>query len=316
MLSADHRLKRLTAAGHRSPMVHILPQLLVNALITGSIYAIAATGLVLTFGVLRVVNFAHGHLMMAGAYLFLFFHVHSGLPLPSAAACTLGAMAVCGALSLFFFILPFARSQSLLPLVATITLGTILEALVSLAFGVQVQSLPSPFEQPSYEWHGVFFTPLEVLIVISTLSIFAVLGFVVHRTPLGRLMRAVAEHPRAAESLGVSTPAVIRTAFIISTLLGAYAGVLVGCETNLAPTMGSAYTIKALAAMVLGGLGNVWGAVTGAYILGLIENLSLGVEIGGYALPAGYKDAFAFLIILGILLVKPSGLFSSRTRAA
>ncbi|MFM1849061.1 MAG: hypothetical protein RL417_2535 [Pseudomonadota bacterium] len=297
-------------------MIEIFPQLLVNALITGSLYAIAAAGLVLTFGVLRVLNFAHGQMMMIGAYLFLFFHVQSGLSIPTAAVCALGAIGALALISLTVFIAPFARSQSLLPLVTTITLGTILESVATLLFGVQVRSLPNPFEQTSYEWHGVFFTPLQAVILVSALVIFATLGWVMHRTPLGRAIRGIAEHRRAAESLGVAAPRIVRVAFVISVVLGAYAGVLVGYEAHVAPTMGGAYTIKALAAMVLGGLGNVWGAVTGAYILGLVENLSIGIEIGGYSLPAGYKDAFAFLIILGVLLVKPSGLFGAPGRRA
>ena len=104
--------------------------------------------------------------------------------------------------------------------------------------------------------------------------------------------------------------------FIIGTMLAAYAGVLVGYETNLQPTMGNAYTIKAFAAMILGGLGSVWGTVIGAYILGFVENMAIGLDFGGYSLPAGYKDAFAFIIILCVLLVRPQGLFGSRTRSA
>jgi branched-chain amino acid transport system permease protein len=97
-------------------------------------------------------------------------------------------------------------------------------------------------------------------------------------------------------------------------LLGAYAGVLVGYETNIQPTMGGSYTMKAFAAMILGGLGNVWGTIAGAYILGLVENLSIGLDFGGYSLPAGYKDAFAFAIILVVLLCRPQGLFGAKAR--
>ena len=102
--------------------------------------------------------------------------------------------------------------------------------------------------------------------------------------------------------------------YTTSALLAAYAGVLVGYETNMQPTMGSAYTIKAFAAMVLGGLGNLWGTVLGSYLLGLVENLSIGLDFGGYSIPAGYKDAFAFMIILCVLLFRPQGLFTRHKR--
>jgi branched-chain amino acid transport system permease protein len=104
--------------------------------------------------------------------------------------------------------------------------------------------------------------------------------------------------------------------FIVCTLLAAYAGILVGYETNLQPTMGAAYTIKAFAAMILGGLGNIWGTVIGSYLLGFVENFAIGLDFGGYSLPAGYKDAFAFVIILLILLVRPQGLFGRAKRSA
>ena len=100
----------------------------------------------------------------------------------------------------------------------------------------------------------------------------------------------------------------------MGTLLAAYAGILVGYESNMQPTMGSSYTIKAFAAMILGGLGNVWGAVVGSYILGVVENFSIGLDFGGYSIPAGYKDAFAFLIILIMLLFRPQGIFGTKQR--
>ena len=102
--------------------------------------------------------------------------------------------------------------------------------------------------------------------------------------------------------------------FSVAVLLTVFGGVMIGYETNLQPTMGNSYTIKAFAAMILGGLGNIWGAVAGSYILGVIENFSIGLEFGSYSLPAGYKDAFAFLVILLVLLFKPSGLFNKRGR--
>ena len=97
-------------------------------------------------------------------------------------------------------------------------------------------------------------------------------------------------------------------------MLASLAGVLVGYETNMQPTMGTAYTVKAFAAMILGGLGNFWGTIISSYVLGLVENLSIGLDFGGYSIPAGYKDAFAFMIILLVLLFKPEGIFSKKRR--
>jgi branched-chain amino acid transport system permease protein len=296
-------------------MLEILPQLLVNSLITASIYALASAGLALTFSLLRILNFAHGHIMMAGAYTFLFFRVEREMGILPAAAASATCTILLGGLTLAIFIRPFLRSSSLLPLITTIALGTILESVVSMVFGVNVRAFPTVSSGESIEWHGIFITQIQLLIIGSALAIFGALGFYVHLTSVGRRIRALAENPAAAESLGISRRKITYGVFILSMLLGTYAGILVGYETNLQPTMGSGYSIKAFAAMVLGGLGNMWGTIVGALILGLVENLSIGLDFGGYSLPAGYKDAFAFLIILAVLLLRPQGLFGTQRRS-
>jgi branched-chain amino acid transport system permease protein len=297
-------------------MLDILPQLLVNAVITGSIYALASSGLALTVGLLRILNFAHGHIMMAGAYTFFFFHVQNELGLVTAGAASVVVTMLLGVITLTVFITPFLQSSSLLPFVTTIALGSILEAAVSLGFGVNVRSFPTGSGVESLQWGSVFITPIQILIVASALSILGSLGVMIHLTPLGRKVRALAENSYAAEGLGISGRQITLGVFIVSMLLGAYAGILVGYETNIQPTMGGSYTIKAFAAMILGGLGNMWGTIAGAYILGLVENLSIGLDFGGYSLPAGYKDAFAFIIILVVLLFRPQGLFGAKARIA
>jgi len=296
--------------------MEIVPQLLMNALIAGSIYALASAGLSLTYGLLRILNFAHGHLMMLGAYFFYLFSIEFGNGWLTAALLTACAAAGAAAFSLRVFVLPFSRYSYVLPFVTTLALSIILESVVAMAFGVNDKSLTPGMEIRSYEFLGVFVTPIQMVIIASAAGILSLLGFFVHFTPLGRRIRCLADHAEAAEALGVSRTAAAYGVFILGALLAAYAGILVGFETNMRPTMGGAYTIKAFAAMILGGLGNIWGTVAGSFILGLVENLSIGLDFGGWSLPAGYKDAFAFLIILGVLLVRPRGLFVSASRAA
>jgi len=297
-------------------MLSIVPQLLVNSLISGSIYALVSAGLALTYSLLRILNFAHGHIMMVGAYAFLFFFVQLELGFPLSILCSTVVMALLGMLTLAIFILPFMRASALLPFITTIALGTILESIVSIFFGVNVRSLPSPESSESIEMLGIYITPLQIFIVLSALTILASLAFLVHQTSVGRKLRAIAENRAAADGLGIPSTSLIYGVCILATILGAYAGVLIGYETNIHPTMGSSYSIKAFAAMVLGGLGNLWGTVAGAFILGLIENLSIGLDFWGYSLPAGYKDAFAFIVILAVLLFRPQGLFGAQMRDA
>jgi branched-subunit amino acid ABC-type transport system permease component len=292
----------------------ILPQLLVNSLITGSIYALVAAGLALAYGLLRILNFAHGHLMMCGAYAFYFFYSELAWSIPASLAATMLVASLMGVLTLQFFVTPFVRYSFLLPLVTTIALSSILEATVSLGFGVNVKSIPVAGTS-SIEFYGVYITPIQIVIIASAAVILSLLAFFVHCTSIGRVIRALRENPYAAQSLGINNAAVNRGVFIVGTCLAAYAGVLIGIETNIQPTMGNSYSMKAFATMILGGLGNVWGTVIGAYILGLVENLSIGLDFGGYSVPAGYRDAFSFLIILFVLLIKPSGLFGSKARS-
>jgi branched-chain amino acid transport system permease protein len=294
----------------------ILPQLLVNALISGSIYALAAAGLALIYGLFRVMNFSHGHMMMVGAYLYYMFNVDLGFSIPAASVLTIAALLVVGYISLEVFVSPMLQLSILLPLISTLALSYILESGVSMAFGVNVKSLSPGSAGQSYEFAGVYITPIQIGIIVSSIFLLSLLAFIVHSTSVGRKIRALREYSFAATSLGTDEKNIRRIMFLLSVLLAGFAGVMVGYETNLQPTMGQSYTIKALSAMILGGLGNIWGTVAGSFLLGLIENLAIGLDFGGYSLPAGYKDAFAFVIILLVLLVKPSGLFNTSSRKA
>ena len=296
--------------------MEILPQLLVNALIAGSIYALASSGLSLSYGLLRILNFAHGHLMMAGVYFFYFATALLGLSLLPAGLLTIAFSVALAFITLRIFILPFSKYSFILTLVTTLALSNILEAGVSMIFGVNVKSLSAGGSARSIEIGSVYITPIQIVIISSALVLLSVIAFVIHSTSLGRKIRALSETPHPAQSLGISRVRVSYGLYTLATLLAAYAGILVGYETNMQPTMGTTYTIKAFAAMILGGLGNFWGTIAGSYILGLVENLSIGLDFGDFSIPAGYKDAFSFMIILLVLLFRPQGLFTPRKRVA
>jgi branched-chain amino acid transport system permease protein len=294
----------------------ILPQLLVNALIAGSIYALASAGLSLSYGLLRILNFSHGHLMMVGAYMFYWLSVDLSQGFITSVILSMAIMALISIISIRIFVFPFLKYSFILVFVTTLALSTILESAIAMLFGVNVKSLTVGADIVAYSFWGIYITPIQIIIIASAFIVLGILAFLVHLTPLGRRMRALSEFSQAAESLGVNYKLITYSVFVAATILAAYAGVLVGYETNMQPTMGNSYTIKAFAAMILGGLGNVWGTIIGSYILGLIENLSIGLDFWGYSLPAGYKDAFAFIIILLVLLFKPQGLFNTASRRA
>lgn len=292
----------------------ILPQLLVNGLITGSIYALGAVGLVLSYKILGVLNFAHGHLLMTGGYFFFLFSVLLDYPPLFSIPLTVVCLALLGIITNTVFIAPFARLSPLLPFVTTLAFGIMLESLVSIGFGVDVKSLGAGELGESLALGPIFITQLQIGIIISAFLLLGGLALVMQKTSIGRRLRALSEHPLAAESLGIPFRSIATIVVVVSTIAAGFAGIMIGLETTLQPTMGGVYTIKAFAAMLLGGLGNFWGAVVGSYLLGMIENLSIGLDFGAFSLPAGYKDAFAFVIILLVLLVKPEGLFGKARR--
>lgn len=286
----------------------LVPQLLFNSLVTASIYAFAGVGLALTYGLLRVFNFAHGHLMMLGAYLFFLLKYQINLSFLESLAGTLLL-----AVPLTFcvercFIRPFLRFSPLVVFIATLTLGIAIEAAVSLYFGVDVKSLGYELGLESFEVAGVFMTPVQLIILAAASVLLPVLAIVIHSTPFGRRLRAVAFDACAAESLNIPHNLFLFSTLVISTAFAFLAGVMVGYETSLFPTMGYTFTVKAFATFVLGGLGSIWGTIAGSLALGLLENFSIGMDLFGFSLPAGYRDAFSFLVILGVLLWRPQGL--------
>lgn len=295
-------------------MQDILPQLIINTLISGSIYALAASGMALTYGVMRILNFSHGHMMMLGAYLFYFLRYNLELNLVFCILLNAISIAAISYIVNKVFIQSFLKYDNYLPLVTTLALANILEAIVSLVFGVDVQSLQLEKFSQSIEYGSIFITPIQITIICCAVIVITTLALIINLSAFGRKIKAISENSFSAQSIGINSRNLTSIIFVISSILASIAGVLLAYETNLQITMGKLYTMKAMAAMVLGGLGNLWGTLAGAYLIALIENLSSGLDLGNFSLPAGYKDAFSFSIILLVLLLKPKGLFSSWSR--
>ncbi len=297
-----------------SLMGGIIPQLIVNSLITGSLYALAASGLALSYGLLKIFNFAHGHFMMLGAYFFLFASVelkqHLFISL-CFALCLAGLVSFSFLRIIVVKLIPYGIT---LVLAASLAFAILLESCVSLLFGVNVRSIPTPLPVESLEFFGVFITPLQILLLCSSAALTLLLAYVIHSTPAGRRLRALSQNEHAARALGVSQQSIQTIVFLLASSLAVLAGIFVGFEGNLQPYMGSSYTIKAFAAVVLGSIGNIWGALLGSYLLAFVENFSIGIDFWGHSLPASYRDALAYLVILLVLLTRPQGLMHSAAR--
>ncbi|TSC58415.1 MAG: branched-chain amino acid transport system permease protein [Candidatus Peregrinibacteria bacterium Greene0416_19] len=289
-------------------------QLLVNALIAGSLAALIAGGLSLVFGILGVYNLALGQTVLVGGFAAWWLRQVAGLPLALAIPGGIVAGALLSWLTFDVFIRPFYRRHIRLPLVTTIALGMILDGLIILLFGERPRAILR--ETKRVFDAGAFQISLEQMMLIGfTLLILALFGWTLHHTAFGRRLRAVAQHDHAALSVGVDAPRLHRLIVVLSGTLAACGGIFIGIDQNLSPTLAFPLTIKAYAAVIAGGLGNVWGAIACAFLIALLEQLTVGIRwFGRFYVPAGYQATIPLLFIIFILLIKPSGLFQSGRR--
>lgn len=292
----------------------LILQLAINALITGSIYALVAVGLSLSYLSFRVLNFAFGQTVMVGAYLYYLCYSTFGLTALQS-ICVLALVAPFFSTVVYYlFIKPFQGHAPLLGFTATLALGLMLEAAVAMLFGVDVKNVSSSLAEQPFFSETVHMTALQALMVGLSVVFLLLVSAMLQQTPIGRRLRASFESPKMSQASGISIIREGLISFSISTFLAFTAGVCLAFETNIQPWMGQLIGIKGFAAMVLGGLTNLWGALIGAFLLAGIEHFGIGLEFGNFSIPAGYKDAFSFLIILFVLMFFPTGIFSGRLR--
>ena len=281
-------------------------QQLINGIMLGSTYSLVAIGYTLIFGVLNLLHFAHGEVFMLGAFIGL--QIVLGLKLGIFGA-MIGAMA--GAAVVGYFIervafRPIKKEYFLAPLIATIGITIILQEVANKVFGSEPVGFPQTVEIRNLQLGPIGINSLQIMILSISIFLMVVLHLFVSRTKLGRGMRAAAENATTARLLGVKINRIVVLTFMIASALAGAAGVLVGMAYNyISPYMGAQMAGKGFAIMLLGGLGNIKGAMLGGLILGVAEILSVGY------LASSYRDAFAFGVMILILIFKPSGLFGS-----
>jgi len=285
----------------------MLAQQVVNAISLGGVYALFALGFTLIFGVLNVVNLAHGAVFMLGAYAALKAIVVLQLPLPAA---ILAAMLVTGGAGwimdrVIFAPLRARQAPHLAPMIATIGLAITLTSIVEGSFGAEnlrfpVEVLPAD----ALSAGGVQITWLEVKIIFLAFALMAVLLWALKKTRAGCALRGLAESPKAAALLGVDVEGLFRATSVIAAVLGGVAGVLIALYTNAVfPHMGQPMLHKGIAVVILGGMGDIRGALIGGFFLGFAEVFSV-AYIG-----STMRDAVAFGLLFTILLLRPEGLF-------
>jgi branched-chain amino acid transport system permease protein len=302
--------------------VDIFLQQLINGLTLGSIYALVALGYTMVYGILGLINFAHGEVVMIGALSSLTvirLLENSGLPGPVIVLIGLLAAAlVCMALGFTIERIayrPLRNAPRLAPLITAIGVSIVLQQLAMLIWGRSYHSVPALLPSDTHEILGATFTEVQVIIVVVAALTMAGLMLLVNRTRLGRAMRATAENPAIAGLMGVDANRIISLTFVIGSALAALAGVLVSANYGIAHyNMGFILGLKAFTAAVLGGIGNLAGAMVGGILLGIIESLGAGYigDLTGGVLGSHYQDVFAFFVLIIVLIFRPSGLMGEK----
>jgi len=291
-------------------------QLFFNGLIAGSLAALIAGGLALVYGTLGVFNLALGQMVLVGGYATWWLYQSVGLPLPLSIVGGLAIGVVTSWVAFEIFIRPFYKRHRFLPLVTTISLSMILDALILLLFEERPKSILSG-TQNMRTLYGASISTEQILLILMTFLLLLLFAYVLHGTAFGRRLRAVTQNDTAAMSLGIRAFALHRLIFIGSGILAACAGIFIGIDQNLAPLLAFPLTIKAYAAVIAGGKGNFWGAVLCAYCIAFLEQIVVGVHwFNRFYVPVGYQATVALTFIIVFLLFKPAGIFGSASRTA
>lgn len=286
-------------------------QQLTNGVTWGSIYALIALGYTMVYGVLKLINFAHGEVYMVGAmtgyYAAHAFGLARAPSLPGLALVLLASMLVCAALGAVIERVayrPLRSAGRLAPLITAIGVSLLLQNSGQLLFGADPKFFPSLLVSREVVRAGGFaLSNIQLAVLATAVALMAGLEFIVMRTRFGRAMRAVSYDAPAAALMGVHVDRVIAGTFVLGSMLAAAAGILVGlANPKIDPLMGVMPGIKAFVAAVLGGIGSIPGAMLGGLLLGVIETL-----VAGY-LSSTYRDAIAFVVLIAILLYRPAGL--------
>ncbi len=299
-------------------------QQIINGLVLGSMYALVALGYTMVYGVLNLINFAHGDVLMIGAMagltiLNLLNHVAPDLPgFVKLAIAILGAIPVCMIVNVLVERVAYRRLRNaprLAPLITAIGVSILLQTFAMMIWGRNPLPFPQMLSTDPLMIGGAVISHTQVLLLVLAACAMFGLVMLVEKTKMGRAMRAVAENPRVAGLMGVDSNRVIVATFAIGAGLAAVAGVMWGANyASIQFAMGFVPGLKAFSAAVLGGIGNIYGAMIGGIVLGIIESLGAGYigDLTGGFLGSHYQDIFAFVVLILVLTVRPSGIMGER----
>ncbi len=295
-------------------------QYIVNGLTLGSIYALIALGYTMVYGILKFINFAHGDILMVGAFIGLLCYqmlIPDGavgiVPMLAFFLSIIISMVLCGILGMFIERVaykPLRNANRLAPLLSAIGVSFILSNGAAWIFGTQSRRFPYPFDNSPIRIGGVSITPHQILTLIVSILMMVLLATFVSKTRMGKAMRATSIDRATAELMGIDVNKVISLTFAVGSALAAVGGILASFDFRVYPSMGTMTGLKAFVAAVMGGIGNISGAMVGGILLGILE--SVGAPL--LHIPNGLKDTIAFAVLIIILVFKPDGILGKNER--
>ncbi|WP_342505917.1 branched-chain amino acid ABC transporter permease [Sporosarcina sp. FSL K6-2383] len=284
-------------------------QQLVNGISLGSIYALIALGYTMVYGIIKLINFAHGEVFMIGAFIGYFCIAGWGLGLFPALVIAMTSCAIIGVVIERIAYKRLRNATRIAVLITAIGVSLLIQNGVIYMRGAQPEAYPAVLANKSFDFLGVQISSQSILILSVSVGLMIILQFIVHKTKIGKAMRAVSYDSEAAKLMGINVDNTISATFAIGSALAGAAGVIFGIYyTKIDPLMGVIPGLKAFVAAVLGGIGIIPGAMVGGLVLGVVETF---VSALGFSL---WRDAAAFIILILILIFKPSGIFGKNTR--
>jgi len=300
----------------------IFLQQIINGLTLGSVYAVVALGYTMVYGIIQLINFAHGEVVMIGAMVaFWVITALAGTAVPPVLIVFAGILAAVPVCMLVGYAMeriayrPLRGAPRLAPLITAIGISIILQHVALLVWSRNPLAFPQIIPLASYDVGGAIITGVQIAIITTSVLMMGALTLLVYRTKLGVAMRATSQNPQVAGLMGIDIDRVIAFTFIVGAALGAVAGVMVGTYYGVAHySMGSLLGMKAFSAAVLGGIGNLAGAMLGGILLGVVEALTAGYigDLTNNVFGSNYQDVFAFLVLIAVLVFRPSGLLGER----
>ena len=282
----------------------IIPQLVINSVIAGSVYALVALGFNLIYSTTRFFNLAHGALAAVGGYVVFFLMQRMGLGVILSILIAVIVTGLAGYLLDKAIYLPLRKKKasSMVLLVASLGVFTVVQAIIAIIFTSQFQSFSQNIKTTTHNFFGGVITSVQLVTFISSITVMTGIILILKKTTFGRAVRAIGDDEEVAKIIGINTNKIIGQVFFIGSAVAGLAGVLIGFDTGIEPTMGFTLLLKGVIAAIIGGMGNVYGAFLGAFLLGFAENFGI------WKISGEWKDAIAFALLILFLLFRPQGI--------